>query len=240
MIKKSATILWIILFFFLQETNLLAADKKRMYWESEGIVWNVKTKQKVVSLTFDDGPHPMFTKMILDILNKHHIKATFFIVGKKAQQQPDLIREMDKKGHEIANHTFKHPGMHNISSAQLESEIRQTDQLIFDLTGKHPSLFRPPDGVYNKRILNVVSKNKYRIIMYSVDPKDWSNTTSQKIIKTIVTKVKPGDIILLHDLGGNRSITVNSLEDIINKLNKEGYQFKTVSELIKMQNSQKR
>lgn len=230
--KKTAVILGILLVLLVVQNKFVIAKSKREIWESAGIIWNVKTKNKWVALTFDDGPHPVFTKTILNILDKHQAKATFFVVGKMAEQLPSLVLEMKEKGHEIANHTFKHPTLSSLSTSQLDGELKKTDQIIFSITGQHPTLFRPPDGVYNKKIMYVANKNHYRIILYSVDPKDWSNTTPQRITKRVLSNVKPGDIILLHDLGGNRTKTIKALEDIIVNLQADGYRFTTVSELM--------
>ena len=141
-----------------------AGGKTRAYWESAGIVWHVSTKEKWVALTFDDGPYPRYTNEILRILDQYHAKGTFFVVGRMAERYPDLLREMQKKGHEIANHTYRHPRPERVSMKQLQNEIAHTDEVIYKITGVHPHLFRPPGGAYSDKVMGA-AKN-YRVIMY--------------------------------------------------------------------------
>ena len=234
--------LFICLFFIgiilvLESDIRASADKDRYYYEKTGeIMWEIETKEKVVALTFDDGPHPKYTAEILDILAKHNAKATFFVVGENAEKNPELILRQYNEGHEIANHTFTHPLKTTLP--KLEIELKQTDDLIFSITGNHPKLFRPVEGQYTDEMIQNVVKKGYQVVMWSwhQDTEDWKSPGVHRIEKTVLKGVEPGNIILFHDGGGNRSQTVKALDKIINKLQKQGYEFVTVSDLIKMKN----
>lgn len=240
MIKKIAMVCILLFLSFFSYGEIVNAGKKgRFYWEAKGdILWDIKTNKKIIALTFDDGPHPRYTKEILKILNQYHAKATFFVVGQRAKNYPSLIKEMHTNGHEIGNHTYDHPIIGRITTQQLEEEIKKTDTIIHEIIGKSPSLFRPPGGEYSERVVNAAKKGHHLIVMWSwtQDTKDWSNPGTGKIINKVCENAKPGNIILFHDFGRNRTQTVNALAVILERLSKEGYQFVTVSELLSKQN----
>lgn len=196
-------------------------------------VRTVPTTQKWVALTFDDGPYPQYTRPILDILDKYHAKATFFVVGRLAANYPDLLREMKQKGHEIANHTYTHPSMKTTSYSSINQEISHTDWVIYQATGVHTTLFRPPGGAYTAKVAQAAHDNKHRVVMYSIDTKDWSAKADTKsILYEVSGSARPGSIILLHDFGGDRTRTINALESVMQDLKGKGYSFVTVSELL--------
>ena len=211
-----------------------SADKGRSYYEETGqVVWDVETKEKVVALTFDDGPHPRNTAKILDLLAKYNAKATFFVVGANVQKYPDLIRRTNKDGHELANHTFSHP--YKTSITELQDEIQQTNELIYSISGFLPVLFRPVGGNYNEQMINAVADDGYKVVMWSwhQDTQDWKEPGVNKIVDKVLKGTQPGDVILFHDGVDNQEQTVNALEKILPELQKQGYRFVTVSELIK-------
>ncbi|MER2170254.1 MAG: polysaccharide deacetylase family protein [Psychrobacillus psychrodurans] len=213
------------------------AVKDRYYYENTGeIMWEIDTNEKVVALTFDDGPHPKYTAEILDILLKHQAKATFFVVGEQAEKNPELISRQFNEGHEIANHTYTHPLKTTLN--KLEEELIQTDDLIFSITGSRPKLFRPVEGQYTDQMIEKVVEKGYQVVMWSwhQDTEDWKSTGVHRILKTVLKGVKPGNIILFHDGGGDRSQTVKALDKIVKDLKEQGYGFVTVSELIEMKN----
>ncbi len=199
----------------------------------EVFIHNGCREKKLVALTFDDGPHPKETMQVLDILKKYDAKATFFIAGKHANWYPEPLIRASNEGHEIGNHTFNHPDISSLSNAQIEEEIVKCEEVLVKLTGKKPTLFRPPYGSYKKENLSqIASKYNYKIVLWStIDARDWENPQPQKIANTIIQKVKSGDIILLHDYATDN--TVKALDILIPELKKQGYEFVTVSELIK-------
>lgn len=210
-----------------------SADKGRSYYEETGqVVWDIETQEKVVALTFDDGPHPRNTAKILDLLVKYNAKATFFVVGENVQKYPDLIRRTYKDGHELANHTFSHP--YKTSITELQDEIQQTNELIYSISGFLPVLFRPVGGNYNEQMINAVADDGYKVVMWSwhQDTQDWKEPGVDKIVDKVLKGTQPGDVILFHDGVDNQEQTVKALEKILPELQKQGYRFVTVSELI--------
>ncbi|MBS4206553.1 polysaccharide deacetylase family protein [Bacillus sp. FJAT-50079] len=210
-----------------------AEEKGRAYYEKTGdVIWDVKTDEKVIALTFDDGPHSKFTPQILDLLAKYNAKATFFVIGEHAEEYPDLILREKKEGHEIANHTYTHP--HSGTVAELEKELIKTDQAIFKITGTYPIFYRPVGGNYNERIINTAVQNGLRVVMWSwhQDTEDWKRPGVNQIVSKVLSGAKAGDVVLFHDAGGDRSQTVRALEEILPALKEKGYEFVTVSELI--------
>ncbi|TDF87723.1 polysaccharide deacetylase family protein [Paenibacillus piri] len=202
------------------------------------VVWNVTTDKKLIALTFDDGPNPVYTPQILDLLKEYEAKATFFVLGKRVQMYPTIaIREVNE-GHEIANHTFDHHYLKNVSPTKLIDEIRQTQEVIFDVTEQIPNVFRPPGGFYNEALLDLAKEDKLTVVMWSwyQDTKDWKRPGVDKIVNTVLSNVHNGDIILFHDLQGDCSQTVGALRQILPVLKKQGYEFVTVSDLIRRTN----
>lgn len=200
--------------------------------DEEVFVRNGSRGKKVIALTFDDGPHPKETLQVLDVLKKYDVKATFFIAGKHANWYTAPLLRTNKEGHEIGNHTFNHPDISKLSSSQIEDEILKCEETLVKLTGKKPRLFRPPFGSYNEKTLSsIAQKLGYKIILWNtVDAKDWKNPGANKIADTIINNVKNGDIILLHDYGTDN--TVEALDILIPTMQKKGFKFVTVSELI--------
>ena len=188
--------------------------------------------EKLIALTFDDGPHPKETHEVLDILDKYNVKGTFFVVVKHANWYSEPLIRASKECHEIVNHTFSHPDISNLSSDDIKREIKECEDTLVKITGKKPTLFRPPYGSYSEDKLGKIAKEcGYKIILWTtIDAKDWKNPPSVQISDTIINKVQNGDIILLHDYGTEN--TVKALDIIIPSLMEKGYKFVTVSEII--------
>ncbi|MBW4447706.1 MAG: polysaccharide deacetylase family protein [Spirirestis rafaelensis WJT71-NPBG6] len=191
--------------------------------------------QKVIALTFDDGPWPTSTANVLDILKKNNIKATFFVVGQMLKNHPDLGVRIVTEGHVIANHTWTHR-YHFMNPQVAAYEVESTSDLIFQTTGVKTTLFRPPGGMMNNGVAAYARNQKYTIVMWSADSVDYSNPALPRLISNVTRASKPGGIVLLHDGGGNRSRTVQALPQIISHFKKQGYSFVTVPELLEMQN----
>lgn len=209
----------------------------RFYFEKNGsVIWEVPSSQPVIALTFDDGPNPRYTPEILDILKEHNAKATFFVIGEQAEKYPELIEREFREGHEIGNHTYRHRIIQRQNSAALSHELVETDLLVLGLTGIRPHLFRPPGGYYDQRVVETALQEGHQTVMWSwhQDTRDWSRPGVRKIVSTVTKNVRNGDIVLLHDHGGNRKQTVAALKRILPQLKKKGFQFVTVSELMKM------
>lgn len=179
---------------------------------------------KYVALTFDDGPN-YNTKRVLDILDKYNVPATFFVVGSRIRGNEDILKRMVDSGMEIGNHTFNHLLLTKYKEDKIREEIDSTSNLIFDVTGRYPTLFRPSYGSYNKLIKEIVNTP---IIIWDIDTLDWKYHNSKKISNRVINKVKDGDIILMHDI---YSASANALDIIIPSLKNKGYTFVTVSDL---------
>lgn len=232
------TLCFLIISVFFTELTIYA-DKGRHYYEETGeVVWDINTKDKIIALTFDDGPDPKYTAAILDVLAKYDAKATFFIIGKNAEKYPELVLRSYSEGHELANHTYSHP--FNVSVAELQKELRQTKGIINSITGFSPVLFRPVGGNYNDQMINAAVKDGYKVIMWSwhQDTQDWKQPGVKKITQKVLKGSKPGDVVLFHDGGGDRTQTIKALEDIVPALKKQGYTFVTISELIESKQQQ--
>ncbi len=216
-----------------------ATEKGRPYYEKKGFVlWEIKTEDKVIALTFDDGPHSTYTPQILDLLSLYDAKATFFVVGERAEKHPEIILREIEDGHEIANHTYTHP--FSSSTDQLKIELEKTNKLIHSITGIYPVLYRPVGGNYNEHTINAAVESGYKVVMWSwhQDTEDWKRPGTQKIINKVLSGTTPGNIILFHDAGGDRSQTVEALKEILPELKKQGYEFVTVSELLNRSEAQ--
>lgn len=187
----------------------------------------VHTEQKVVALTFDDGPDPAFTEPILAILKRKQVKATFFVIGENAYQNPSLLRRMVKEGHEIGNHSYTH----NYNQNKMTAEMKQTDKVVYEATGMHTHFYRPPGGYASKSLIEAIKNKGYVVALWSVDSKDWRQPGVNRIINNVLSKISPGAIVLLHDGGGFRSQTVQALGRVIDVLRADGYRFVTLSEL---------
>lgn len=216
--------------------NKTSADRGRKYYEEAGhIIWDIDTTEKVVALTFDDGPHKKYTEEILNLLELYNAKGTFFIVGKQAENNPEIILRMYEDGHELANHTYTHP--YTTSVSKIVEEIKQTNNVIFSITGYSPYLFRPVEGYYTDDIVEAVVEDGFKIVMWSwhQDTEDWKNPGVNNIVSKVLSGMREGDVILFHDGGGNRQQTVQSLEKILPELQKQGYKFITISQMIELQ-----
>lgn len=185
-----------------------------------------------IAITFDDGPHPVHTAEILDILKEFDVKATFFVVGRNAKWFPDLIQREIREGHEIGNHTYKHVSMRNLNKQDLEREILLSENVLYELCEYRPKLIRPPGGRYNDKVCTSAEQLDYRIVLWTIDTEDWKKIDSEKIYKTVSEKIKSGDIVLFHDLIAGDSPTPDALRKIIPELLSRGFKFVTVSELI--------
>ncbi|WP_270646525.1 polysaccharide deacetylase family protein [Paeniclostridium hominis] len=193
--------------------------------------------KKTIALTFDDGPDQDFSPQILDILKKYNVKATFFMVGQKVGWNPKIAKRASDEGHDIGNHTFSHINICKSTNEQIINEINKTQKIIKDVTGKEATLFRPPYRAINENLFNIIKSKDMKVVLWSdLDTKDWSNPGVYNIIKTIEENAKNGTIILLHDynqIRNNKSQTIQALEKVIPKMQSLGYEFVTISDMIK-------
>ncbi len=192
----------------------------------------VGTDEKIIALTFDDGPHPKYTDEILDVLGKYNVKATFFVIGKNAESYPKKLKRIADEGHEIGNHTYSHVTAGKSSKESFSLELEKTHGIIKKITGKDTVLFRPPTGYCNTTAVKVAAEMNYKIIVWTVDTKDWMHTGRDSIVKNVKSYATGGCIILFHDFISSPSPTPSALSALIPHLLSEGYRFVTVSELL--------
>jgi peptidoglycan-N-acetylglucosamine deacetylase len=181
-----------------------------------------------IGLTIDDGPHPTWTPLVLKLLARYHITATFCLIGRNAAAHPALVAAIHDGGHEIANHTWTHPlPFTTLTATQVADEIHRTSDLLTHLTGTAPTLFRAPGGEWNPTVLAQVKTAGLKPLDWSIDPRDWSRPGVPHIVDTILRQTRPGAIILEHDGGGNRQQTVDALTIALPRLLDAGYTFVT-------------
>ena len=192
-----------------------------------------RNKENMIALTFDDGPHPRQTYEILNILKKYDIKATFFVIGVNVKNYPNVLKAVAESGHEIGNHTFSHKYVKGENGEKIINDLTQCNKMIYEACGIMPTLFRAPGGLMDDiSVSNRQVFAQYKIIYWSIDTKDWDHHSPTQIAQNVLTTIKSGDIILMHDYIGYNSPTAEALELIIPKLLERGYKFVTVSELI--------
>ncbi|WP_019120635.1 polysaccharide deacetylase family protein [Brevibacillus massiliensis] len=186
------------------------------------------------ALTFDDGPDQTWTPQILDILSAYRVKATFMCVGTQIRSHPHVLKRIFAEGHIIGNHSWSHPDLTKISPDQVREQVEQTSAEIYRLTGARPCLFRPPYGELNPEVIQILASLDQKIILWSVDSRDWTGISGRQVAATVLRETAPGGIILQHCFGGRRGLanTVRALPQIIVRLREQGYRFRSVSGLL--------
>ena len=185
-----------------------------------------KTVAAKVALTFDDGPHPVYTPQLLDGLKERGVHATFFVVGENIPGNEEILKRMDAEGHLIGNHTYSHVKLSELDTARACAEVEKTNALICEVTGKEPEFIRPPFGEWKKTMecsLEMIP------VLWDVDPLDWTTKNTALVVERVLKDTKPGDIILLHDYYQS---SVDAALEIVDALMERGYKFVTVDELI--------
>jgi peptidoglycan/xylan/chitin deacetylase (PgdA/CDA1 family) len=199
-------------------------------------IWCGPSSEHEVALTFDDGPSPIYTQQILALLKQYQAKATFFVLGKKVEEYPQIIKAMVREGHEIGNHTFDHPRLTQTAKAVCERELERT-RLDLDLLGcpNQPQLMRPPYSAYDKKLTSYLTNTKRELVLWSLDSGDWRGLDAGTIVHNVLDRVKNGSIIVFHDSDeknqADRRPTVEALKVILPALQAKGYRMVTISEL---------
>ncbi len=205
----------------------------------KGTFYYGNSTERLVALTFDDGPSAQWTPRILDALKRAGIKATFFMLGKHVEQYPEIARQVAEEGHEIGNHTYDHHVLIYYKMDELENEIKKAEQVIREATGVTTKYFRPPKAWLTQAEKDKINGLGYKIVLWSLNSKDWVNFDDKYIVRYISRHIRPGDIILFHDSGGvfgteggNRDETIKTIPQLAKKLRQMGYRFVTISELL--------
>src|SRR5262245_41963776 len=193
----------------------------------------VDTPDKIVALTFDDGPHPVYTAMVLDVLDRYQIRATFFMMGRNVERYPALARQVLDRGHEVGNHSYSHPKLIFMSPQHVREEIERTDQLLRNIGVSGEIYFRPPHASKFLVLPYVLSQMHKLSVLGDVDPEEWKQRPAAIMTASILKQVKPGSIIGLHDPAGVE--TIRTLQDSVEALIARGYRFEPVSQLRRRQ-----
>ena len=181
-----------------------------------------------VTLTFDDGPNPLYTPQILAILKKNHIHANFFMVGANAEHYPELVRQVQKEGHNIGNHSMTHPMLTRLSEKQLHYEVVHSEAILEGILHQHPTCLRPPFGMSNTRVHNYILAQNITPVPMGWNSFDYTKPGVQKIINQVLHNAHNGQVFLLHDGYADRAQTVAALQPIIDGIRAKGLGFSTI------------
>lgn len=218
----------IFLFAVMMLSGIWAKQQEGRAALAQQTLGNMVTEElpKRIALTFDDGPHPVYTKQLLDGLKERGVHATFFVVGENIPGQEDVIRQMYEDGHLIGNHTYDHEDLRDMSSEQACAELTKTSDLVKNITGRGTAYVRAPFGNWNEDLdcrLTMIS------VRWTIDPLDWTTKNQAQVVQNVVSKAGENDIILLHDYYKS---SVEAALEIVDILQKQGYEFVTVEDLL--------
>ena len=191
-----------------------------------------------LALTYDDGPNDPHTLRLLEVLAKHSVHATFFLIGRYVQQRPDIAREIVRAGHLVGNHTFTHPLLTFQSGRDVRNQLKDCRSALQDAVGEHSNLFRPPFGGRRPAVLRIARELGLEPIMWNVTGYDWSAPPAEVIERKVARQIRGGDVVLLHDgghkqMGADRSQTVLATDRLIARYKAEGYEFATIQQMMK-------
>lgn len=199
-----------------------------------GVLFSVPVTEKLVAFTFDDGPSPNLTPAVLDLLDQYSGRATFFPIGRELVKYPDLAARVLAEGHEMGCHTFNHVYLKSRGEERLKTELDLCDQVFPETVGIRPGLFRFPGLSYTEAQVKLATQRGYSVVSCSLDSYDWRIKDAKQLAKRVTSLIKPGDIILMHDGDWiNRARQLEALNLIFQQLSDQGYQFVTLSELIR-------
>lgn len=211
--------------FFLAQQRVDLADTAEnvtcMIYEGEEV-----DSPKKIALTFDDGPHPFYTQQLLDGLKERGARASFFVMGKQAEAYPDLILRMQTEGHLIGNHTYSHLQLGKGNRETFKSELVKTNELLLSITGEEPQYVRPPYGSWDKSFESELTMIP---VLWTIDPMDWCSSDVGGIVQRVTKKAEENAVILMHD---EYKSSVTAALQIVDILQKQGYEFVTVDEIL--------
>lgn len=194
-------------------------------YKARAVAADSMADDRKIAITFDDGPHPYYTEQLLDGLKERGVKATFFVMGKHVEENPELVERMYNEGHLIGNHTYSHIQLNKSNGDTFKEELVKTSELIEELTGQEVQYVRPPYGSWDKKFEKELNMFP---VLWTIDPLDWCSDNVAVIVQKVTSKAKENSIILLHD---EYKTTVTAALQIIDELQKEGYEFVTVDEI---------
>ena len=183
-------------------------------------------KHPQAALTFDDGPDIIYTPLLLDGLKERNVRVSFFLLGEKVEQYPELVERMQKEGHLVGNHTYHHVQLNKLNETKAREEILKTNNLIYETTGVYPLYLRPPFGAWKKNLELCVEMLP---VFWTIDTLDWKVQNTEKIVRTVQEQIEDGAIILMHD---EYDTSVEAALQVVDELKNQGYELVTVDQLI--------
>ena len=223
-------VFFICFVFVFSNTKAFAYDPNNKF-NPHILIFPAKEEKKYAALTFDDGPQRTYTTMILDALKEHNAHATFFVLGHKIPNTEDIIKRCVDEGHSVGCHTYNHLNLVHYKKDKIEQQLDMTNALIREITGVEINIIRPPYGNRNDTVISLSKEKNMSVILWSIDPRDWSTKNPDKISDAILNSVKDGDIILLHDVFKPSAIAAVK---VIEELTRRGFELVTVQELIEI------
>lgn len=194
-------------------------------------IHRVDTRERVVALTFDDGPHPRHTPRMLDLLDRHQVKATFFMMGRNVERHPDVVLQVLARGHEVGNHSYSHPRLVFMAPGRVRHEISRTDALLRSLGVTGDIHFSPPHGSKFVVLPYVLTQMGKLSVLSDVDVEEWKRPPAAVMVRSALEQVRPGSVMQFHDPLGEE--TLKAVDQVVTRLLAQGYRFERISELIK-------
>lgn len=220
-----------------REPHPLTLSDLRAKYKSTFLL-NGSSSKREIALTFDDAPDDNFTPQVLDALKKEGVRATFFVVGNRAQAHPEIVRRMIEEGHVVGNHSWNHANLPKLGDADFRDQILRTDQVIESLTGYRPTFVRPPYGNISENQIQWLASQHKVIVNWDIDSLDWKGLDAERVKTNVLAHAHPGAIVLQHSAGGtgeDLTGTVQALPGIIKKLRNDGVKLVTVPELLDLE-----
>jgi len=204
----------------------------RLYRATHELPEDRSHRPRLIALTFDDGPYPVFTPMLLDVLRDLHVPATFFLIGEDAQQWPEITRRIEADGNEVADHTYTHPNLDEESPGDVRKEILSGGDALWALTHDPATrvYMRPPHGRYTERTLQIAQSLGYWVVLWNDDSGDWRTVTVPQLEEHLLAHATAPEIVLLHS---GKLATIQALPYVVDRFKRAGYTFVTVGELLK-------
>lgn len=198
------------------------------------LIAQVQTTQKFVAITFDDGPNPQYTPILIKLFEEYNAKATFFTIGQQLEAHREIAVAAHEAGHELGNHTYSHPHLPELDREQQWNEIKQTEKLIMEITGSKPATFRAPFLDLNEELIAQIKSLDYQIISaLNLKTEDWRQPGVDHILEHTHEHVVPGSVLLFHDGFGDRSQSMEAVRILLSEYTAQGFRFVTISELLR-------